>query len=147
MKKRKWIKNKLAAALFVVLIMCVCYTAAKLPMQELKITAMTNAESFGITGSTDIYCLAPSEAGAFRKAQIKFMAVPDTSGKLFTSSGTGQYVYYGCTPMHAECDFLSLGKFMKIRLTLYINQGDLKLYDGTPFDMTKYSLKPVFSIE
>lgn len=147
MKKRKWIKNKLAAALFVVLIMCVCYVSVKLPMQELKITAMTGAESFGVTGSTDIYCFTPSESGAFKTVQIKFMAVSDTSKDLFTSSGSGQYVYYGCTPMHAECDFLSLGKFMKIRLTLYINQDDLKLEDGTPFDVTRYSLKPVLSIE
>lgn len=147
MKKRKWIKDKLAAALFVVLVISICCIAMKFPMQELKITAMTNAEKFELTGSTIVYCFAPSESGTFSTAQIKFMAVPDTSDKLFALSGTGQYVYYGCTPMHAECDFLSLGKFMKIHLTLCVNKNDLKLEDGTPFDMTRYSLKPVISIE
>lgn len=146
MKKQRKIKKGLAAALFIVLLICTCYITAKLPMQELKIIAMTQADDFDTSGTINVYCFRPAESGVFRTVQLKFMAVPNTSKKLFTSLGTGQYVYFGCTEMHAESDYLSMGKFMKIRLALNINENDLKLADGTPFDKTKYSLKPVLTI-
>ena len=78
---------------------------------------------------------------------IRFMAVKNSSNKLFTSFGTGQYVYLGCSEMQTECDFISFGRFLRIKLTLNAAQTDLKLEDGTPFDITRYSLKPVLTIE
>lgn len=146
MKKRKNIKQGLTAVLFVMLLFCICFGSAKLPMQELNVKAMTQADGFDTSGTTDVYCFTPAESGTLKTVQLKFMAVPDSSDNLFTAWGKGQYVYFGCTEMHAECDYLSLGKFLKIHLTLSINEQDLKLADGTPFDKTRYSLRPVLTI-
>lgn len=115
-------------------------------MQELRVKAVTQADNFDTSGSADIYCFTPKPAGTFGTVQLKFMAVPNKSGKLFTQMGSGRYVYFGCNEMHAECDYLSTGRFMKVHLTLNINENDLKLADGTPFDNTRYALKPVLTL-
>lgn len=131
----------------VILFASVYIISKKMPMQELKITAVTKAEEFDISGTTNLYYFKSLDAGEMHNAVIKFMAVKDTSENLFTSHGTGQYVQLGCDELEAECDFMSLGRFLHIRLTLNAAQTDLKLEDGTPFDITRYSLKPVLVIE
>lgn len=121
--------------------------AMKLPAQELKITTQTEAEEYDLSGQTSLYWFGSADAGMPCKAIIKLMAVPDTSDSLFTHFGTGQYVYLGCSELKAEYEFISLGRFIKVRLKLNAAQTDLKLEDGTPFDITRYSLRPVLSIE
>lgn len=141
------------ARLFIMTMLCIIvllgitYLSSKLPMQNLKITASTTADEFDISGKTDIYYFMPLNTGKTYKAVIKFMAVKNTSQNLFTSYGTGQYVYLGCSEMRAECSFIAIDKFLHVRLTLNAAQTDLKLEDGTPFDNTRYSLKPVLVIE
>ena len=138
----------IAFTLLIIIILVVCYVVSlKLPMQELKITAITTAEEFDMAGSTDIYSFKSPVPGKQVTASIRFMAVENTSKNLFTRFGTGQYVYLGCDELHAEYKFIALGRFLHIRLKLNAAQTDLKLEDGTPFDITRYSLKPVLSIE
>lgn len=136
---------KLASLL--ALVFAIGYILMHMPMQVLKITAVTTAEEFNISGTTDIYWIGHMDAGENHTAVLKFMAVKDSSDELFTSHGTGQYVYLGCNELTAECEFISFGKFMHIKLTLNAADTDLKLEDGTPFDITRYSLKPVLTIE
>lgn len=119
----------------------------KFPMQKLNITAQTETEEFNLSDSMHLYCTDKLKAGKEYTAVIKFMAVPDTSRNLFTRFGKGQYVNLGCSELKAECGFVSLGRFMDIRLKLKVAQTDLQLEDGTPFDITRYSLKPVLTIE
>ena len=130
-----------------ILIIGIIYLISKTPAQELRITASTTAEEFDISGTADIYYFKALGAGETHTAVIRFMAVKNSSNKLFTSFGTGQYVYLGCSEMQTECDFISFGRFLRIKLTLNAAQTDLKLEDGTPFDITRYSLKPVLTIE
>lgn len=136
---------KLASLL--ALVFAIGYVLMRMPMQVLKITAVTTAEEFNISGTTDIYWIGHMDAGENHTAVLKFMAVKDSSDELFTRHGTGQYVYLGCNELTAECEFISFGKFMHIKLTLNAADTDLKLEDGTPFDITRYSLKPVLTIE
>lgn len=136
---------KLASLL--ALVFAIGYVLMRMPMQVLKITAVTTAEEFNISGTTDIYWIGHMDAGENHTAVLKFMAVKDSSDDLFTRHGTGQYVYLGCNELTAECEFISFGKFMHIKLTLNAADTDLKLEDGTPFDITRYSLKPVLTIE
>lgn len=119
----------------------------KLPMQKLKITAQTTAEEFDLSDSTKIYYFGQTNAGKEHTVTIKFIAVPNTSKNLFTHFGTGQCVYLGCEELQAKCNFISFGRLLEVKLTLKAAQTDLKLEDGTPFDVTKYSLKPVLNIE
>lgn len=121
--------------------------STKTPMQKLKITAVTTAEEFDMSGTANLYYFKSLNAGETYTTVIKFMAVKNISDNLFTSYGTGQYVYLGCNELKAECNFISLNRFLHIRLTLNAAQTDLKLEDGTPFDITRYSLKPVLIIE
>ena len=121
--------------------------AQRLPTQELKITAVTTAKEFDMSEKTNLYCFKFLRSGEIHTVVIKFMAVRDTSENLFISHGTGPYVYLGCSELQAEYSFMSLGKFLHIRLTLNAAQTDLKLEDGTPFDITRYSLRPVLIIE
>ena len=118
-----------------------------MPMQELRITAMTTDDEFDMMGTTNLYYLNTLEAGANVTISVKFMAVEDTSKKLFTKSGNGQYVYLGCGELTAKHELISLGRFLHVKLTIKAAQADLKLEDGTPFDITRYSLRPVFTIE
>lgn len=115
------------------------------PMQELKVTAVM-AEGYDISGVTDIYCFRRFGEGRDYDAVINFMAVEDTSERLFVSHGTGQYVNLGCSRLEAECGFISFGRFLHVRLSFGAMQADLKLEDGTPFDVTRYSLKPVLTV-
>lgn len=141
------------ARLFIIVALCIIvlleitYLSSRLPMQNLKITASTTADEFDMSGKTDIYYVKPLNIGETYNAVIKFMAVKNTSQNLFTSYGTGQYVYLGCSEMRADYSFIAIGKFLHIRLMLNAAQTDLKLEDGTPFDKTRYSLKPVLVIE
>lgn len=123
------------------------YVLIHMPIQTLKITAVTTAKEFDMSGTTDVYWFGHVNAGEEHTAVLKFMAVKDSSDNLFTSHGTGQYVYLGCNELTAECGFISFGKFMHIKLTLSAADTDLKLEDGTPFDITRYSLRPVLTIE
>ena len=100
-----------------VLLISICLSS-KLPMQNLKITASTTVDEFDISGKTDIYYFMPLIAGKSYNAVIKFMAVKNTTHNLFTTYGTGQYVYLGCNEMHADCSFISIGRFLHIRLAL-----------------------------
>lgn len=124
-----------------------CIITLKFPMQELKVTAKTAAEEFDMSGTVRVCYLKPLDAGKTYKAVMKFMAVKNTSEDLFTPYGRGQYVYLGCSELTAECSFTSLGRFLRVRLTLNAAQTDLKLEDGTPFDITRYSLRPVLVME
>ena len=121
--------------------------STKTPMQELKITAVTTAEEYDLSDTTDIYYLKPLSSGETYTATIKFMAVKNISENLFISHGKGQYVYLGCSELKAECDFVAFGRFLNVRLKMNAAQTDLKLEDGTPFDITRYSLKPVLTVE
>lgn len=116
------------------------------PMQELKIAAAPNAGNFDLSGETSVYCLKPKEAGTSCRAVIQFMAVRNESDKLFTRFGSGQYVNMGCSRLEAGYDFTSLGRFLCVRLKMNAVQKDLKLEDGTPFDITRYSLRPVLTV-
>lgn len=131
----------------IIILFVIVYLSSKVPMQNLKITARTTAEEFDISGATDLYCLKSQSAGESHTAVIKFMAVKNTSDSLFTSHGTGQYVYLGCSEMTAERSFISLGTFLHVKLSLEAAQTDLKLEDGTPFDITRYSLKPMITVK
>lgn len=126
--------------------MAVYVVSMGMPMQKLKITAVTMAEKFDISGTTDIYCLKPLKAGSRETITVKFMAVENMSDQLFTAHGTGQYVYMGCGELEVRHEFISVGRFLNIELTMNAAQTDLKLEDGTPFDITRYSLKPVLFI-
>lgn len=141
------IMKGLKLASLLALVFAIGYVLMRMPMQVLKITAVTTAEEFNISGTTDIYWIGHMDAGENHTAVLKFMAVKDSSDDLFTRHGTGQYVYLGCNELTAECEFISFGKFMHIKLTLNAADTDLKLEDGTPFDITRYSLKPVLTIE
>lgn len=146
-KTHKW-KAYLAWILFLaVLFLLVDHTLYGTLFQTLKITAKTTAEEFDLLESTNVYCLKGLKSGTRYKAIIKFKAVPNTSKSLFTHHGTGEYVFLGCSELKTEYDFISAGRFIKIRLTLNAARTELSLKDGTPFDMTRYSLKPVLEIE
>lgn len=119
----------------------------KFPMQELNINAKTASEKFDASGTTDLYYFGPMDYGSPYTAVIKFMAVKNTSKNLFTSYGKGPYVYLGCSELNARCQFTSFDKFMHIRLAMDIAQADLRLEGGAPFDITRYSLKPVLVME
>lgn len=142
---RKKIARVFAYAAMAFCAAIICVLAMKLPMQEIKITAKTTAEQFDLSESTTIYHFGQIASGS-HTARIQFVAVKDRSDNLFTWSGTGQYVYLGCKKLEAEYDFISFGRFLKVRLTMNAAQTDLKLEDGTPFDVTRYSLKPVLTI-
>lgn len=138
----------LAAVCLTFIVFIIFYIiSSKMPMQELRITAMTTDDEFDMMGTTNLYYLNTLEAGANVTISVKFMAVEDTSKKLFTKSGNGQYVYLGCGELTAKHEFISLGRFLHVKLTIKAAQADLKLEDGTPFDITRYSLRPVFTIE
>lgn len=141
------LKKSLEYGLSILLLLCVCYGILGTPVQELKVTAVTQNSAPDLSGTTGIYELKPLEAGKTYKAVIRFMAVKNTSEKLFVSYGTGPYVHLGCSELKAECEFLSLGWFLHLRLQLQAAQTDFKLEDGTPFDITRYSLKPVLTLE
>lgn len=134
------------AAAAVMLFCILCIFSEKMPMQDLKITAVTATKEFDLSGTTDIYCFEELDTGELHTAVIRFMAVEDTTGRLFVSRGRGQWVYFGCSELKAECGFMSLGRFVHVKLTLKALEKDLKLEDGTPFDITRYSLKPVLTI-
>lgn len=141
------IRRCLKTASLFALVVFIGYILMHMPIQTLKITAVTTAKEFDMSGTTDVYWFGHVGAGEEHTAVLKFMAVKDSSDELFTSHGTGQYVYLGCNELTAECGFISFGKFMHIKLTLNAADTDLKLEDGTPFDITRYSLRPVLTIE
>lgn len=116
-------------------------------MQKLGITAQTKADEYDLSGQVKLYSIKHPKAGEPCKAVITFMAVPDKSKSLFTRFGTGQKVYLGCSELKTEYSFVSLGRFLCVRLTLNASQEDLKLEDGSPFDITQYSLKPVLTVK
>lgn len=119
----------------------------KIPMQELSINAQTASKEFDVSGTTDLYYFKQMDYGSPYTVVIKFMAVKNTSNDLFTSHGSGLYVYLGCGELAARCQFTSFNKFMHIKLAMNAAQTDLRLEDGTPFDITRYSLKPVLAME
>lgn len=141
------IRRCLKTASLFALVVFIGYILMHMPIQTLKITAVTTAKEFDMSGTTDVYWIGHMDAGENHTAVLKFMAVKDSSDNLFTSHGTGQYVYLGCNELTAECGFISFGKFIHIKLTLSAADTDLKLEDGTPFDITRYSLRPVLTIE
>lgn len=141
------IRRCLKTASLFALVVFIGYILMHMPIQTLKITAVTTAKEFDMSGTTDVYWFGHVGAGEEHTAVLKFMAVKDSSDNLFTSHGTGQYVYLGCNELTAECGFISFGKFIHIKLTLSAADTDLKLEDGTPFDITRYSLRPVLTIE
>lgn len=143
MNRAGWLKG----IVFVLLLLCISHIAVNMPVQELKITAVTQAEQKDLLDTADLWYVKSLDAGISYTAIIKFMAVEDTSGRLFVSHGHGQYVYLGCDEMTGRCGFISLGRFLHVRLTLQADQTELKLEDGTPFDITRYSLRPVLIIE
>ena len=143
---KKTVKTVIIHIFIVFCVVMLYILATKLPMQKLNITAKTTAEEFDLSDSVRFFCFDTSKEGDTCTAIIKFMAVPDTSENLFTHFGIGQYVYLGCKELQAECNFISFGRFLNVRLTLNAAQTDLKLEDGTPFDSTRYSLQPVISI-
>lgn len=143
---------------FAVLLFVAGYSiSTNFPMQELKITAQTSAEEFDMVGTTNLYhfkplfvpweYFVPNATNGSYTVVIRFMAVEDTSGNLFTSHGRGQYVYQGCNEMKVEQSYINFGKILHVKLTLNASQTELKLEDGTPFDMTRYSLRPVLTVE
>ena len=132
---------------FILFIICAGYIISRTPVQELKITAVTDGTDFNISGISNSYYLKPLTAGETYKAVIKFMAVKNTSDNLFTSHGNGQYIYLGCSELKVEYNFISFGRFLHIKLTMNADQTKLKLEDGTPFDITRYSLRPVLIME
>lgn len=135
------------AVLFAAVLLCMGLFLIGAYSQELKITAVTKAKAYDITGKTNVYCFTPLEAGESYRAVIRFMAVKNKSDRLFAFFGSGQYVYMGCSELKAEYEFTAFDPFLRIRLTMHAAQTDLKLEDGTPFDVTRYSLKPVLSVE
>ncbi len=135
------------AVLFAAVLLCMGYFVIRAYSQELKITAVTKAETYDISEKTNVYCFTPLKAGESYRAVIKFMAVEDKSDHLFTSFGNGQYVFMGCGELKVEHDFIAFNPLLRIRLTMNAAQTDLKLEDGTPFDVTRHSLKPVLSVE
>lgn len=141
------LKKPIGAIFFIFIVFCACYIVLRMPVQDLKITAVTKAERFNIQGATDLYYWKPLDAGETYTAVIKFMAIESKSNDLFTSYGKGQSVYLGCNELTAKCQFISFGRFLRVKLTLNAAETDLKLEDGTPFDSTRYSLKPVLAIE
>lgn len=144
-KHNKSMKNMIIiVVMFMIVIFCI---SQKLPMQKLKITAVTTAEEFDISGTTDLYYLKTPDFTGTNTVVIKFMAVKNTSENLFTFHGKGQYVHLGCDELCVKHTFVSFGKFLHIKLTLNAAQTDLKLEDGTPFDITRYSLVPVITME
>lgn len=143
MKRTGWVM----AALFVVFLLAAGYAVPRMPAQKLNITASTQAAEYDMAGVTDIWYLAPLDAGTKHEARIRFMAVENGSGSLFVRHGSGQYVFMGCGELTGRCEFISVGRFLHVVLTMNASQTELKLEDGTPFDTTRYSLKPVLTIE
>lgn len=116
-------------------------------MQNLKITAVTTAEEFDLSGTVNLYGLSSMNSRETGTAVIRFMAVKNRSDRLFTRFGTGPYVQLGCDDLKVEHQFVSYGHILRIRLTLHAAQTDLKLENGSPFDSTRYSLRPVLTFE
>lgn len=143
----KTIKIVTAVILIIMIVIGMMCVITRIPPQNLKITAQTATETFDISGTTDIYYFRQLNAGKSYNARIRFMAVENSSARLFTSHGTGQFVELGCDDLKADYGFISFGRFLHIRLTLNAAQTDLKLEDGTPFDITRYSLRPVLTVE
>ncbi len=146
-KSRRFMLSVFAVFSVICIFISGSIATAAFPMQKLKITAVTEDNEFDLSGTTDLYYLKLLDAGDSYSVIIKFMAVENKSEKLFTSYGSGQYVYLGCSELKAECGFISLGRFLHIKLKLNAAQTNLKLEDGMPFDITRYSLKPVLTIE
>lgn len=137
----------IATVLFVAFLIVACYAVARMPMQIVNIKAATVSDQFDVSGSTDILYLKSVPDSAECRMTIQFMAVDDTSDKLFIRYGKGQYVNLGCSRLEIERDIMTFGKFLQIRLSMQADQSELKLEDGTPFDITRYALKPVIIIE
>ena len=57
-------------------------------MQNLKITAVTTAEEFDLSGTVNLYGLSSMNSGETGTAVIRFMAVKNRSDRLFTRFGT-----------------------------------------------------------
>lgn len=136
-----------STALILAVLAAVCYVVMRTPMQGLDMRAATASKELDVSGTIDILYLDPVPDGEPCRAVVQFMAVEDTSDRLFTSHGKGPYVDFGCSRLEMEQDFMSFGKFIKIRLSLSAGQSDLKLEDGAPFDITRHSLRPVVMIE
>lgn len=137
----------IATVLFVAFLMAVCYAARRMPMQIVNIKAATVSDYFDVSDDMDILYLKSVPDAAECRMTIQFMAVDDTSGKLFIWHGNGQYVNLGCSRLEIEHDIMTFGKFLQIRLSMEADQSELKLEDGTPFDVTRYALRPVVTIE
>lgn len=121
--------------------------STRLMAQKLNITAVTAKETYNLSGETAVWHTDRLAPGENYKCVIKFMAVKNSSGHLFTSHGKGQYVHLGCEELKVEHEFISVSESLCINLKMRAVQEDLKLEDGTPFDNTRYSLKPVLTIE
>lgn len=137
----------IATVLFVAFLIVACYAAARLPMQMVNIKAVTVSDHFDALGSVDILYLKSVPDSVECRITIQFMAVDDVSDKLFIQYGKGQYVNLGCSRLEIERDVMTFGKFLQIRLSMQADQSELKLEDGTPFDVTRYALRPVVTIE
>lgn len=140
-------KKILQVFLVSVLLLLACLLFLYTPFQDVRVTARTGAGNYTLSGETDVYVIRPLKAGQSYHAELTFEAVPSSSGKLFTSFGSGPSVRYGCSPLTASVDFISVGRFALIHLSMYVPGEYLTLEDGSPFDLSRYSLKPVFTIE
>ena len=140
-------KKILQIVLVSVLLLFTCLLFLYTPFQEVRVTARTGTGDYTLSGETDVYVIRPLEAGKSYHAKLTFEAVPSSSGKLFTSFGSGSLVQYGCSPLTASVDFVSVGRFARIHLSMYVPGEYLTLEDGSLFDLSRYSLKPVLVIE
>lgn len=145
MKNKK--PSSVCICIMITFCVMVCCVLTQLPMQKIKMTAKTTADVFDLSDSINLYSFNNLEKSEEHTAVIRFLAVPDTSKNLFVRAGHGQWVYLGCEKLEAKCDFIAFRQLLNIQLTLKAAQTDLKLEDGTPFDITAYSLKPVLTIE
>ena len=140
-------KKILQIVLVSVLLLFTCLLFLYTPLQEVRVTARTGTGDYTLSGETDVYVIRPLMAGKSYHAELTFEAVPSSSGNLFTSIGSGPSVQYGCSPLTASVDFVSVGRFARIHLSMYVPGEYLTLEDGSPFDLSRYSLKPVLVIE
>lgn len=140
-------KKILQVLLVSALLLFACLLFLYTPFQDVRVTARTGAGNYTLSGETDVYVIRPLKAGQSYHAELTFEAVPSSSGKLFTSFGSGSLVQYGCSPLTASVDFISVGRFARIHLRMYVPGEYLTLEDSSPFNLSRYSLKPVLTIE
>ena len=129
------------------LLFALCGLLLYTPFQDVSVAARTPSGETSRSGEFNLYVIRPLKAGETYRASITFEAVPSASGKLFTRFGSGQIIRYGCSPLKASVEFVSVGRFVRIRLALDLPDSHLSLADGSPLDLSRYALKPVWKIE